>query len=186
MYFGDTRINFQSLFKTFEYLIFFLVYISHVLLVPPKKKKKKIAISEISTISLISRNISGYGGRVFLSLLFRTSAFIARYNSSFAGYSNATFVSTSTTRCNNGEPRSFPPPCSFSRFRISRDGSNARLNASVSDILSFWIIVPRRKNEILIARFVSVEISFPPRGKVIIRRKSVRILNRVYKILLIP
>lgn len=41
MYFGDTRINFQSLFKTFEYLIFFLVYISHVLLVPPKKKKKK-------------------------------------------------------------------------------------------------------------------------------------------------
>lgn len=74
-----------------------------------KRKNGNFAVSEISTISLISRNISGYGGGRVPPLCFAASAntFIALYNSSFAGYSNATFLSTSTTRCNNGKPGCF-------------------------------------------------------------------------------
>lgn len=72
--------------------------------------------------------------------------------------------------------------CSFSRFRIAWRVKRP-FKPSVSDILSLWIIV-WKKNEILIPRFVGVEISFhksfpPPRGKVIIHN-SIR--GRVFKL----
>lgn len=114
-----------QLFKIFKYLIFFLIYMyaSHSLL---QKKNGNFAVSEISTISLISRNISGYGGRVpplrFVRMplsraIIHLSPDIQMQLSYRLPQHDAIMANPVVSSA-----------CSFSRFRISRDGSNARLN----------------------------------------------------------
>lgn len=99
------------------------MYASHSLL---QKKNGNFAVSEISTISLISRNISGYGGRVpplrFVRMplsraIIHLSPDIQMQLSYRLPQHDAIMANPVVSSA-----------CSFSRFRISRDGSNARLN----------------------------------------------------------
>lgn len=114
-----------QLFKIFKYLIFFLIYI-YIPLIFFSKKNGNFAVSEISTISLISRNISGYGGRVpplrFVRMplsraIIHLSPDIQMQLSYRLPQHDAIMANPVVSSA-----------CSFSRFRISRDGSNARLN----------------------------------------------------------
>lgn len=95
-------------------------------LILSSKKNGNFAVSEISTISLISRNISGYGGRVpplrFVRMplsraIIHLSPDIQMQLSYRLPQHDAIMANPVVSSA-----------CSFSRFRISRDGSNARLN----------------------------------------------------------
>lgn len=123
-----------------------------------KRKNGNFAVSEISTISLISRNISGYGGgrvpyvsqpvRIPLSRsIIHLSPDIQMQLSYRLPQHDAIMANPVVSSA-----------CSFSRFRIAWRVKRP-FKPSVSDILSLWIIV-WKKNEILIPRFVGVEISF--------------------------